>query len=123
MNRSMPARQHGLSFSGFIFWAFVLVLASVIGLKLIPVYMEDAEIRNLFVTIATDPEMQRASPGEIRMSFTKRASIDNITRIRAGDIEIASGDGRLTLSASYDVKVPLVANVSLCMEFNPTSAQ
>ncbi|PIX04757.1 MAG: DUF4845 domain-containing protein, partial [Gallionellales bacterium CG_4_8_14_3_um_filter_54_18] len=40
----MPIRQRGLSFSGFIFGAFVLVLLSITGLKMIPVYMQNATI-------------------------------------------------------------------------------
>jgi len=123
MNKAMPAKQRGLSFFGFIFGAVILVLVSITGLKLIPAYMEDMKISNLFTVIANDPEMQKASPRDIRMSFSKRASIDNISAINAEDIEIASSGGRLALSASYAVKVPLVANVSLYLEFSPASAK
>ena len=123
MNKAMPAKQRGLSFSGFIIGAFILVLVSITGLKLIPAYMESMKIKNIFTVIANDPEMQKASHQEIRMSFSKRATIDNITAVKADDIEIASEGGRLVLSASYAVKVPLAANVSLYLEFNPTSAK
>jgi len=123
MKKAMPAKQRGLSFFGFIFGAVILVLVSITGLKLIPAYMEDMKISNLFTVIANDPEMQKASPRDIRMSFSKRASIDNISAINAEDIEIASEGGRLALSASYAVKVPLVANVSLHLEFSPASAK
>lgn len=123
MKKAMPAKQRGLSFFGFIFGAVILVLVSITGLKLIPAYMEDMKISNLFTVIANDPEMQKASLRDIRMSFSKRASIDNISAINAEDIEIASEGGRLALSASYDVKVPLVANVSLYLEFSPASAK
>lgn len=123
MSKAMPAKQRGLSFSGFIIGAFILVLASITGLKLIPAYMQNAQINNLFVTIANDPEMQKAGLRDIRMSFSKRASIDNITAISAEDIEIASNGGGLVLSASYAVKVPLVGNVSLYLDFSPTSAK
>jgi len=123
MKKAMPAKQRGLSFFGFIFGAVILVLVSITGLKLIPAYMEDMKISNLFTVIANDPEMQKASPRDIRMSFSKRASIDNISAINAEDIEIASEGGRLALSASYAVKVPLVANVSLYLEFSPASAK
>ena len=122
MNIAMPATQRGLSFSGFIFGAVVLILVSMTGLKLIPAYMQDAEIKKLFVAIANDPGMQKASPRDIRTSFGKRASIDSITAVKAEDIEITANDGRLVLSASYAVKVPLGGNVSLYMEFNPSSA-
>jgi len=123
MNKAMPAKQRGLSFSGFIFGAVILVLAITTGLKLVPAYMQNAGIGNLFTVIANDPEMQKASPREIRMSFSKRASIDNITAISAEDIEIASDGGGLVLSASYAVKVPLAGNVSLYLDFSPTSAK
>lgn len=123
MNISMPGRQRGLSFFGFIFGAFVLVLVSITGLKLVPAYMQNAQVKNVFVAIANDPEMQKASPRDIRMSFSKRASIDNITAVKADDIVIDSDAGTPVLSASYAVKVPLAGNVSLYLEFNPTSAK
>jgi hypothetical protein len=123
MSKAMPSKQRGLTFSGFIFGAFILVLVVITGLKLIPAYMESAKISNLFTVIANDPEMQKASQRDIRMSFSKRASIEDITAITADDIEIASNGGRPELSASYAVKVPLVANVSLHLEFTPTSAK
>ena len=122
MSVSKPVSQRGLSFSGFIFGAFILVLVSMVGLKLIPLYMQDAEINKLFAAIANDPEMQKAPARDIRASFYKRASIDNITAIKAEDIEIESDSGKPVLHASYAVKVPLVGNVSLYLEFNPSSA-
>lgn len=119
----MPVQQRGIGFGGFIFGAFLLVLASITGLKLIPAYMQSVQISNLFNVIAHDPDMQKASPREIRISFEKRASIDAITAIKADDIEIANEDGSLVLSASYSVKVPLVGNASILLEFNPSSAK
>jgi len=123
MNTAMSSKQRGLSFSGFMGGVVVLVLASTIGLKLIPAYMDDAKIKNLFVAMASDPEMQKASVADIRMAFNKRASIDNVKVINYEDIEIEKDGGRLVLSASYPVKIPLAGNISLCLEFNPSSDQ
>ena len=122
MNTAMRVQQRGISFGGFIFGAFLLVLFSITGLKLIPPYMQEAQIKNIFVTMAHDPDMQKATPREIQASFSRRASIDNITAIKAEDIEISSNGGTPVLSASYAVKVPIGGNVSLYLEFNPSSA-
>lgn len=122
MKTAMPSQQRGLSFGGFILGAFLLVLFSITGFKLIPAYMQEAEIKNIFDAIASDPDMQKATAHDIQVSFSKRASIDNITAIKPEDIEISSDGGRPVLSASYAVKVPLLANISLYMEFNPSSA-
>jgi hypothetical protein len=122
MNTAMPVQQRGMSFGGFIFGAFLLVLFGITGIKLIPAYMQAAQIKNIFVTIAHDPDMQKATPHDIQASFDKGASINNITAIKASDIDISSDGGMPVLSASYAVKVPLVGNISLYMEFNPSSA-
>ena len=122
MNTAMPVQQRGMSFGGFVFGAFLLVLFGITGLKLIPAYMQAAQIKNIFVTIAHDPDMQKATPHDIQASFDKGASINNITAIKASDIDISSDGGMPVLSASYAVKVPLVGNLSLYMEFNPSSA-
>ncbi|MDH4215719.1 MAG: DUF4845 domain-containing protein [Gallionella sp.] len=123
MNKAMPLKQRGVTFGGMVFGAFLLILVSIFLLKVIPVYMQDEQIKNIFNAISQNPDLQRATPGEIRSSFEKRASIDGVKTIRGEDIDISSDNGRLILSANYSVKIPLSGNVSLLMEFNPTSAQ
>ena len=122
LNGSTPARQRGVSFSGFIFGCFALIFLAILGLKMVPLYMQNMEIQSMFETIANDPEMYRATPREIRSSFDKRASIDDIKAINSSDIEIEIGTGKPVLSASYSVKVALLGNVSLSLDFNPHSA-
>ncbi|OGT16156.1 MAG: DUF4845 domain-containing protein [Gallionellales bacterium RIFOXYB12_FULL_54_9] len=114
-------RQRGLSFTGFIFGAMLLVLASVLGLKLIPAYMQYAQINKVFAAIAADPEMQKAPARDIRASFSKRAIIDDIKAIKAEDIEVVSDGGKPVLTAVYDVKIPVVANISLIVDFSCSS--
>lgn len=121
MNTAMPSTQRGLTFSGFLFGAVILIFVSITGFKLIPAYMENATIKNVFVAIVNDPEMQKASPRDIRLAFNKRASIDDIKAVAAEDIEIEKDGERLVLSASYSVTVPLTGNVSLLLDFNPSS--
>lgn len=121
MNTAMPAQQRGLGFGGFLLGAFLLVIGSITGFRLIPAYIENTTIKNVFNIIAKDAEMQKASEQEIRNAFSKRASIDNITAIKPDDIEVAMNDGQLVLSANYSVTVKLAANLSLVMDFKPSS--
>ncbi len=121
MNTAM--RQRGLGFGGFLLGAFLLVIGSIFGFRLIPAYIQNSTINNTFKIIAHDPDMQKASIQEVRSSFSKRASVDDITAVKPDDIDIATDDGQLVLSASYSVSVPLVANASLVLDFKPSSAQ
>lgn len=119
----MMSKQRGMSFSGFLVGAVIVIFAAIGGMKLIPAYMQDAKIKNIFNTIAHDPEMQNAPIKSIRESFSKRATIDYITAINENDIEISKDGGGILLSASYSVRIPLAANASLILEFNPSSAK
>lgn len=109
--------QQGLSLSGLVVGAFILVFLSITGFKVIPAYIAHAEINKALNEIVTDPDMQKATVGDIRMSFNRRASIDNITAIRAEDINIDNERGQLLLTAKYFVKIPLAGNISLYIDF------
>jgi hypothetical protein len=121
MNTAMPVQQRGLSFGGFIFVAFILVFAAILMLKLIPAYVQNAQIKSVFNEIVHDSSVDKTSPREIRKAFDRRSAIDDIKAIKAEDIEIAGDGTRLDLSASYSVKIPLFANASIVLEFNPSS--
>lgn len=122
MNTAMPVQQRGMSFGGFIFAAFLLVICAIFGFRLIPAYIQDATIKSTFDEIAHDPNMQNASPHDIMVSFDRHSAVDDITAIKSSDIVISSDGGRPVLSASYAVKIPVAGNISLLLEFNPSSA-
>ena len=122
MKTTLSGKQRGFSFGGFIMAVVLLVVFAIFGFKLIPAYMEDGKIENTFIEMARAPDLQNASPAEIMKSFVARAAIDDITAIKADDIDISTDDGKLVLSASYEVKVPVGGNVSLLLTFNPSSA-
>lgn len=116
-------KQRGIGFAGLIFIIAVVVFIAVLGMKVVPAYMHNGEVVHIFKAVAADPEMQNAGVKDIRASFEKRAMMDNISEIRAEDIQIDKEGGRLVLSASYPVKIPLAGNISLLLEFNPSSAK
>ena len=118
----MANRQHGVSLSGFLMAVVVLVLVAVAAMKVAPAYIQDKTIKSKFDEVAHDPELKNATVRDIRAAFSRRVTTSDITAIKADDIEIAKDGDAITLSASYTVKIPLIANASLLLEFNPSSA-
>lgn len=121
MIETIANRQRGVSLSGLLVWSVLLILVAIGGMKVIPAYIQDAEINSILSIIANDPEMQGGQSKDIRESFSKRAMMNNINVVTANDIEIVKDAGGLLLSISYQVKIPLVGNASLLLEFNPSS--
>lgn len=114
-------RQAGVSMSGFLLWCVIFMVGALLGFKLGPAYMENQTIQKHFVTIAKDSAFASGNRGEIETAFRKRADIDRIEAITPKDIIVTKvGDG-ISLSASYTTRIPLVYNVSACLDFNPAS--
>lgn len=113
--------QRGIALGSFLVTCVIVIFVALIGLKLAGPYMEYFKIKADFKKVASDPSLQTASAKEIKSGFWKFAAVDDITSITQDDIEVEKTGSDITLSAEYSVKVPLVANVSLLVDFNPTS--
>lgn len=120
--KATKKQQQGLTISGFLMGAIVVVLLLVVGMKMVPAYIQDGEILDVFKAVAHDPEMRNASIRDIQIAYAKQASVNDITAIKLDDVQIDKDENGLTLSASYQVKLPLVANVSLLLDFHPSSS-
>jgi hypothetical protein len=120
--KAAASGQSGIGFVGMIMVAAGLIFVTILGMKLVPAYMHSAQIAQILKTIAHDPAMQGATISEIKQSYSKRANINYITDITAEDLEISKGDGQLSLSASYSVKIPVAGNITLLLEFKPSSS-
>lgn len=113
--------QHGVSLSGLLIWSVAVIMIAILGMKLIPSFIEYAAIKRALVAIANDPSFQHAQPREIRQSFDKRASIDDIKIVNSRDLEMSREGDQPVLSVSYSVKTPLFANISLYIDFTAAS--
>lgn len=114
-------RQKGVTLGGFLVLAALLILVVMVGLKVLPPYIEFMNIVKNLKATARDATLQEASPAELRNAFDRRAGIDNITVIKPSDVAIAREGNTNVLSVAYSVKVPLVANASICLDFVASS--
>lgn len=115
----MKTRQSGVSLGGLIMVLFVLVLLGIGALKVVPSYMEFSKAKNAIQAIARD--RQGGTVADIRKSFDARATIDDITAVKAQDLEVTKEGNRVVISFAYRKEVPLGGNVGLYMDFAATS--
>ena len=102
-------------------WAIIFAFGSLLAFKLGPAYTEDLTIQKHFKALANDSSLASGSRPQVEYAYSRRAEIDRIQVISPKDIIIAKDGSGLALSASYTVRVPLVYNISACMDFNPSS--
>ncbi len=124
MDAAMAARtQRGLALSQLLLWSVLIVIVAIGGMKVTPVYIENKTIQHALDEIAHKPEMQGAQPREVQEAFDKYTQVDRITSVTSSDLIIEQTQAGLVLSAKYQAKVPLIANVSLLFDFNVSSAR
>jgi hypothetical protein len=109
-------RQKGLSLTGLLLISALVIVLALLGFKLFPAYAEYLTVKKALTDVVKNPEY-RSSTREIQAAFERRVTIDNIRAIGSKDLEIAKqGDG-VSVSANWSVKVPLIYNLSACMDF------
>jgi len=116
----MRNRQSGIGLSGLLFGGIVLIFVALLGMKLAPSYIEYFNAKKAIHALAN--ESQEASVQDLRGSFDARATIDDITSIRAADIEVSKDRGLLVLSFAYRKEIHLFSNVSVCIDFSASTA-
>ena len=115
-------RARGISLTELIVILAVLSVVAILGFKLVNPYLQYYAIQRTFKTMAADAELKTAPRTSIVAAWSRYASIDNMDPISGDDILVTREGDTMEISASYTVKVPLVANISLLLDFNPTSA-
>ncbi|HEY5994748.1 MAG TPA: DUF4845 domain-containing protein [Gallionellaceae bacterium] len=123
MDMVAARKQHGLTFVNFILIAILVVFLAIFGMKIVPAFVENRTIVHILDSIAHAPEMQDALPSDIRNSYEKHALVNNITVIGSNDIVIQRTPNGLVLSVKYSVKIGLVGNASLVLDFDASSSR
>lgn len=111
----MKSKQSGISLLGLIIGLFILVVVALFAMKVIPSYLEYASAKGAIQSIARDDQLN--TPQMVRNAFEARAQVDNITSIRATDLEITKEGNRIAISFSYRKEVPLADNVGLYIDY------
>ena len=119
---SFRKRQRGLSFLGLISLVALLGFASVIGLKLIPIYMDSWKIDKIMDTVISDPEINQQSRNDVIQSMLKRLDIDAVDAVNYTNYKesmtVTRQKSTTTIDIFYRVETPLIGNLSLIAEFD-----
>ena len=118
----MRTRQRGLSMLGFLFVAVVVVTCVMIGFRVLPSYIEYYSVQKALEQALADTQ-DLNSAADVRKAFQKRVDAGYIDSVSGRDIDVVKSKNEVTASASWTRKLPMVANVSLLLEFEATATR
>ena len=118
---SFKNRQRGLSFLGLIALVGMLGFAAVIGLKLIPVYIDSWKIDTIMTAVISQPGVNDQSRQEVIESMLKRLDIDAVDGVNYSNykehLTVIKRKNNITINVTYDIITPLIGNLSLLAVF------
>lgn len=114
-------RQRGIGFIGLVFVFAVCGVVLLLGLKLVPVYLEMFSVKKVIAAMASSEEVKSGTVADIRKSFDRRAVIDNIKAVSGEDLEISKEGGDTVVTAVWQQKVPLFTGYTLVVDFSAST--
>jgi Tfp pilus assembly major pilin PilA len=115
-------KQQGATLLGMAIVAGGIIFIAIIGMKMAPAYIEYMSVKKVLKAMANDPNLNSMSTKDIRQSFEKRKSIDDISSVTKDDININKNEsGETVVSVDYQVQKPLMGNVTALLDFHASS--
>ena len=119
---SFRNRQRGLSFLGLIALVGTLGFLAVIGLKLIPIYMDSWKIDGVMNAVISDTDINQQTRKQVLDSMIKRLDIESVDAVNYKNykesLTIKKSNNQTSIHVYYQVVTPLIGNLSLIAEFD-----
>ena len=114
--------QRGVSLSGLIWTLAILAFVGIMAAKLMPSYIEYFAVKKMFASMEQAGDL-KGTVRDIRGAYERRNAIEDVKSVTPQDLDISKVGGETVVSANWSVKVPLVYNISACLDFAVTTAK
>ena len=115
------ARQRGMGIIGLLFWAAVLGILLVCGMRVFPTITEYAAIKRAVDKVAKAGAGE--TPQSIRAAYERQRQIEyGIEAVSGQDLQITKVNDKVTVSFAYEKEVPLLGAVSLLIRYDGSAS-
>ena len=118
----MRKGQQGFELKSAIMWMAIIGFLVVMGAKLMPAYVEYFTVKKMLKAMDEQGDL-KGTVRDIRNAYDKRNAIEDVKNVRPDDLEITKEGGEAVVSVNWSVRVPLVSNISACLDFAATTAK
>ncbi|MGD2118842.1 MAG: DUF4845 domain-containing protein [Chromatiales bacterium] len=111
-------RQDGLT---FISWLIIFAVGGffvLLGLKLVPIYLENQSVKSVVESLNNDPLVRKADTRGVYTLINKRLKINSIYDFPKENIKIKKTRNQLIVDITYDKIEPIVGNISVMVSFS-----
>lgn len=120
MSRNVnPKNQNGMSMISIMLIIGVVLFFLLLGIKMIPTYLNDMSIGTILEGMQDDPKVRKGTARDIKKIMAKRMQINGIYDFDMKKVVVKpDGPNRAKVSINYEVIEPVAGNVSVIMTFD-----
>jgi hypothetical protein len=123
MHNAIKSKQQGMSFIGLVLMIAAGICLVLVGAKVTPAYIEFFGVKKIISKIGSETNFNEMSKKEIIEEFDKGASTGYVAVVKGSDLVVEKGASGNVVTATYQVTIPIVANASVLLDFNATTAK
>ncbi|MDQ6618447.1 MAG: DUF4845 domain-containing protein [Pseudomonadota bacterium] len=116
------AKQRGLTLTGFVFVAAVIVAIVMLALRITPAVIEYYSVKTALAEALENAKDPTALP-DIQKAFQRRIDAGYIESVTSKDVEIRKEGNLVTATVAWSRNMHLVANASLVLEFEAVATR
>lgn len=117
MKMGLRSRQKGIGWFGLLFVLGVLGFFTVVGMKVLPLYLNQMKIASSVSKVAGDPSNADAEVGELRKSLQRYWDIESIDALTPKDVKVKRTEQGRFLSYDYEAREHLFYNIYVVIHF------
>jgi Domain of unknown function (DUF4845) len=121
---SMTAQRHtsrsqrGITMFGLLFWAIIIGVTALVGMRVVPTAVEYYTIMKAINKITAE---EPSTVPQVRAAFERTKAIDLITSIAGKDLDITKENEKLVISFAYNSEIELFKPVYLVIKYEGRS--
>ena len=116
--KQVRTRQQGLTMISWLVVGGIGIFFIMLGVKLIPVYLDHYSLRNVLETVQNEPNPRALTPRTIRKLIKRRLSINGVYDFDQKNIKISKKKGRTVVDVNYEVRIPMAGNIQALVSFS-----
>jgi hypothetical protein len=111
--------QRGITLFGLLFWAIIIGMVSLVGIKIVPTSIEYFTIMKAINKVSGDTSATTVP--QIRAAFEKQREIDDFKSITGKDLTITKENEQVVVGFAYDSEIELFKPVYLLVKYEGRS--
>ena len=115
---TLKRKQTGISFISLLMLIAVFGFFVMVGLKIIPSYVEHYSIKKVLLSLEDEIMIAKKSPAEIRKLIAKRFKINSVYDFDPKNIQFSKKQQGLEVRIAYEVREKIAGNVDVVISFD-----